>query len=456
MTLKTTDSDIRRALAIPGQTTVTTMRDVSRAMGIDRIVFFGIIVCAVFFFGFVGWASVAPLDSAAVTSATIVVESSRKAVQHFDGGTVSKVMVHEGDRVAAGQPLVIMDDTSARANVDMLQSELDASLAMQARLLAERDRREEIVFPPELLERANDERAADIMSSQQRAFIAKRDAIESQTRILRQRNIQIDEEIKGLRGEISASDRQLALIREEEKGVIILVEKGLERRPRLLQLQRQRAEIEGNQAQKYASVARAAQTAGENDLKIIDLTVSVVTDAAQKLHDEQVRIGDLREKLRSGREILERTVMRAPTEGKVVNLKLFTQGGVVPPRDTVMEIVPENDRLIAEAQVSPTDIDVVHAGLRVQLIMTALNQRSTPTVFGTVDTVSADRQTDPRTGNAYYTARITLTEGLDKLKGAKLYPGMPAEAMIITGERTLMSYLTKPLFVGMNRGLRED
>jgi HlyD family type I secretion membrane fusion protein len=456
MTLKTTESDFNRPLALPGRDVAVGMRDVSRALGIDRVVFIGLAICAVFFLGFVGWASTAPLDSAAVTPATIVVESSRKAVQHFDGGTVSKILVHEGDKVMQGQPLVIMDDTSARASFDMLRSELDASLALQARLLAERDRREDIAFPKELLDRANETQAAAIMSSQQRAFAAKHDAIESQTRILQQRNSQIDEEVKGLRGEIAAADRQLALIKEEEKGVRILVDKGLERRPRLLQLERQRAEIEGTSAQKYAAIARAAQTAGENDLKIIDLTVSVVTEAAQKLHDEQVRISDLREKLRSAKEVLDRTVMRAPTEGRVVNLKLFTPGGVVPPKETVMEIVPDNDRLIAEAQVSPNDIDVVHEGLKVQLMLTALNQRSTPTVFGHVDTVSADRQTDPRTGNPYYTARISIDKGMEKLRGVELYPGMPAEAMIVTGERTLMSYLTKPLLSGMHRGLRED
>jgi HlyD family type I secretion membrane fusion protein len=456
MTLKTTESEFNRALALPGHRPAVSVSDIAHTMGINRVVLAGAVICAVFFVGFLGWASTAPLDSAAVTSATIVVESSRKAVQHFDGGTVKEVLVHEGDTVKQGQPLVIMDDTSARSSVDMLRSELDASLALQARLLAERDRRDDIAFPKELLDRANDTQVATIMSSQQRAFEAKRDAIESQTRILQQRNSQIDEEVKGLHGEIAAADRQLALIREEEKGVQILVNKGLERRPRLLQLQRDRAGIEGSQAEKYASIARAAQTAGENDLKIIDLTVNVVTEAAQKLHDEQVRIGDLREKLRTAQEVLDRTVVRAPTEGRVVNLKLFTPGGVLPPKETVMEIVPENDRLIAEAQVSPNDIDVVHAGLKVQLMLTAFNQRSTPTVFGHVETVSADRQTDQRTGNAYYTARITIDQGLDKLKGLHLYPGMPAEAMIVTGERTLVSYLMKPLLSGMRRGLHED
>jgi len=455
MTLKTVDSEFR-ALALPGQYPKGTIGDISRTMGINRVVFFGGVVIAVFFFGFMGWASVAPLDSAAMAPATIVVESSRKAIQHFDGGTVSKVLVHEGDTVKAGQPLVIMDDTAAKSSYDMLQGDLDASLALQARLLAERDRKDDIAFPEELTSRASDPSVAATMAGQERAYAAKRDAIASQTQILKQRNSQIDEEIKGLHGEITAEDRQLALINEEEKSVITLVEKGLERRPRLLQLQRQTADLEGQRAQKYASIARAAQTAGENDLKIIDLTVTVVTDAAQKLHDEQVRIGDLREKLRSAKEVLDRTVLRAPVGGRIINLKLFTPGGVVPPRETVMEIVPEQDRLIAEAQVAPTDIDVVHAGLRVQLRLTALNQRSTPTVFGKVETVSADRQTDQRTGNAYYTARIVLDKGLEKLEGAKLYPGMPAEAMIVTGERTLMSYLTKPLMSGINRGMRED
>jgi HlyD family type I secretion membrane fusion protein len=388
--------------------------------------------------------------------ATIVVESSKKAIQHFDGGTVSKVLVKEGDQVVAGQTLVIMDDTSARANVDMLRSDLDASLALQARLLAERDRRDSIAFPEELEKRADNLGVQAIMSSQQRAYVAKRDAIESQTKILQQRNSQIDEEVKGLRNQIASQDRQLTLIREEQKGVETLLTKGLETKPRLLALQRNTAEIEGSRAQNYAAIARAQQTAGENDLKIVDLTVSVVTDAAQKLHDEQVKIGELREKLRSAQEVLDRTVVKAPTDGQIVNLKLFTPGGVLPPRDTVMEIVPQKDQLVVEAQVAPTDIDVVHADLPVQLRLTALNQRVTPTVFGHVQTISADRQQDQRTGNAYYTARIIIDRGLDEIGDAKLYPGMPAEAMIVTGERTLMSYLFKPLLGGLNRAMRED
>lgn len=455
MTLKTVDSDIR-AVALPTHDAPLTMRSVSREMRINRVALVGIVIIVIFFGGFIGWASIAPLDSAAMASATIVVESSRKAIQHFDGGTVSEVLVHEGDKVEAGQPLVIMDATNAKASVDMLQGELDASEALVARLTAERDRKETISFPADLTARADHPEVQEIMTSQQRAFDAKRDAIESQTRILKQRNAQIDEEIKGLRGEIAAEDRQISLIKEEEKGVATLVAKGLERRPRLLQLQREAADIEGKRAENYAAISRAAQTAGENDLKIVDLTVSVVTDAAQKMHDEQVKIGDVSEKLRSAREVLTRTIVRAPVSGHVVNLKLFTPGGVLPPRETVMEIVPDTDRLIAEAQISPNDIDVVHKGLRVQLRLTAFNQRITPTVFGKVETVSADRQTDQRTGNSYYTARIVIDEGLDKLKGLKLYPGMPAEAMIITGERTLMAYLTKPLFSSIENGMREE
>jgi epimerase transport system membrane fusion protein len=456
MTLKTLPSDHR----VPARPIkhVLSLRDVSQAMNISRIVFIGLTIVTVFFVGFVGWASIAPIDSAAVAPGTIVVESSKKAIQHFDGGTVSKVLVREGDQVVAGQTLVIMDDTSARANVDMLRSDLDASLALQARLLAERDRRDSIAFPEELTKRAEagDVPVQAIMSSQQRAYSAKRDAIESQTKILQQRNSQIDEEVKGLRNQIASQDQQLRLIQEEQKGVESLLAKGLETKPRLLALQRNTAEIQGSRAQNYAAIARAQQTAGENDLKIVDLTVTVVTDAAQKLHDEQVKIGELREKLRSAKEVLDRTTVRAPTDGQIVNLKLFTPGGVLPPRDTVMEIVPQKDELVVEAQVAPTDIDVVHADLPVQLRLTALNQRVTPTVFGHVQTVSADRQQDQRTGNAYYTARIVIDHGLDELHNAKLYPGMPAEAMIITGERTLMSYLFKPLLGGLNRAMRED
>jgi HlyD family type I secretion membrane fusion protein len=456
MTLKTIPSDHR----VPARSTkhILTIGDVSQAMNMSRIVFIGLAIVTVFFVGFIGWASVAPIDSAAMAPGTIVVESSKKAIQHFDGGTVSRVLVREGDQVTQGQPLVVMDDTSARANVDMLRADLDASLAFQARLLAERDRRESIAFPEELTKRADasDLAVQSIMNGQQRAYDAKRDAIVSQTKILQQRNAQIDEEVKGLRNQIASQDQQLRLIKEEQIGVEDLLSKGLERKPRLLALQRNTAEIEGTRAQNYAAIARASQTAGENELKIIDLTVSVVTEAAQKLHDEQVKIGELREKLRSATEVLQRTVIKAPTAGQIVNLKLFTPGGVVPPRDTVMEVVPQNDEMVVEAQVAPTDIDVVHADLPVQVRLTALNQRVTPTVFGHVQTVSADRQQDQRTGNAYYTARIVLDGGLDELKDVKLYPGMPAEAMIITGERTLISYLFKPLLSGIRHGLRED
>jgi HlyD family type I secretion membrane fusion protein len=442
--------------ATPVWSGFTSTHAACRTMGIERVVTTGVIVIVLFFFGFIGWAATAPLDSAAIAPATIVVESSRKAIQHFDGGTVSKVLVHEGDQVVAGQPLVIMDDTTAKATVDMLQGDLDASLALQARLIAERDKRDHITFPDELVNRSDKPKVAEVMAGQQRTFVARREAIESQTNILLQRNAQTDEEIKGLQGQIKAENQQLAFIKEEQTGVEALLKKGLETKPHLLALQRQAADIQGTRAQNEAAIARAHQSAGENNLKIVDLTVSIVNDSAQKLHDEEVKISDAREKLRSAQEVLDRTVLRAPVSGKIVNLKLFTPGGVVPPKDTVMEIVPDNDRLIVEAQVSPNDIDVVHNDLPVQLKFPAFNQRTMPTVYGHVDTVSADRQTDQHSGKSYYTARIVIDRGVDKLKNFKLYPGMPAEAMIVTGERTLMSYLMKPLFSGISNGMRED
>lgn len=427
-----------------------------RSMGIDRVVTAGAIVIVLFFFGFMGWAATAPIDSAAIAPATIVVESNKKAIQHFDGGTVSKILVHEGDTVKAGQPLVIMDDTNAKANADMLQADLDASLALRARLLAERDKRGTIDFPEELKTRESVPEVAAVMKQQQETFLARRESIESQTKILQQRNAQTDEEVKGLQGQIKAEDKQLAYIREEQTSVEALLKKGLETKPHLLQLQRQAADIQGTRAQNEAAIARAYQTAGENNLKIVDLTVSMVNEAAQKLHDEEVKISDTREKLRSANEVLSRTVLRAPVSGKIVNLKLFTPGGVVPPKETVMEIVPQADQMVVEAQVSPNDIDVVHADLPVQLKFPAFNQRTMPTVYGHVETVSADRQTDQHSGKSYYTARIVIDKGVNKLKTFKLYPGMPAEAMIVTGERTLLEYLVKPLFSAIDNGLRED
>lgn len=424
---------------------------------IRRPALVGLLLVLTFFGGFGAWAALSPLESAALAPGTIVVDSNRKTVQHLEGGIVSEILVTDGTRVTADQILVRLDDTMARANLQLLKGQLWASVALEARLIAERDEKAEIVFPDWLLaEAAADPAAAEPLVGQRHIFVARRESVESQTRILDQRNAQIEEEIAGLTAEIKAQDRQLALIAEEIAGVEDLVRKGLERKPRLLALQRQSAEIEGARAQNVSRIARAKQSVGENRLRIVDLRVQMLNDAVQKLREEQIRIADLHERIRAAEDVLARTVIRAPTAGTVVGLRVFTTGGVIAPREPLMEIVPNEDALTVELQVSPSDIDIVAVGLPVQLRFTALNQRTIPTLMGRVTQVSADRLLDQRTGQAYYTARAAIEDDGSRYEGFRLYPGMPVEGMIVTGARTPFAYLAKPILASLTRALREE
>lgn len=248
----------------------------------------------------------------------------------------------------------------------------------------------------------------------------------------------------------------MTLIAEEVHDISYLLSKGLDRKTRLLGLQRQQAEIEGARAQNTARVARAHQSIQENQMKAVDLRTAAINEVVAKLREEQGRAAELAERVRAAEDILSRTVVRAPVSGRVVGQKVFTPGGVIAPRDVVMEIVPTNDRLVVEARVAPGDIDVVHPGLTVQLRFSALNQRVTPILDGTVESVSADRLTDQRTDQPYYLARIAVDPKARDEAKVSLYPGMPVEAMIVTGSRTLLGYLMKPLADSLNRSLRED
>lgn len=434
--------------------------DVGRApvhgSGLAGPLVFAALVTLGLFGGFGTWAALAPLESASVAPGSIVVESNRKAVQHLEGGVVGDLRVEEGQAVTAGQILVRLDRTIAQANLDMLKGQLISSLALEARLRAERDGLPEIAPSPVLDAFGDDARARESIAAELRIFAARREQIESQTRILQQRNLQVDEEIKGLQQEIKSQDRQLQLLREEVATVGDLVRKGLERTPRLLALQRLEAEVEGQRAQNIGRIARGKQSIGEGEMRILDLRSQMLADAVQKLRDEQARISDLTEKLRSVEDVLKRTDIVAPATGRVVGLKLFTVGGVVPPRETLMEIVPLNDSLIVEAQMPPYDIDVVSPGQAVQLRFTALNQRTTPTLIGHVTQISADRMTDPRSGAGFYQLRATIDPAQPGLSSLKLYPGMPVEVAVVTGQRTLLDYIAKPLTDSLRRSFREE
>lgn len=414
----------------------------------------GALVIAAVFGGFGGWAAVAPLSGAVIAPGVVVVEGQRKKVQNLDGGTVAELLVQDGDRVVAGQALMKLDDSRARASVGVLSGQLDAVLGQDARLVAERDDRPAIDFPNDLLSRAGDLAVNEILAGQRLLFEAGRTARRGEVAILQKRIQQLNEEIAGFAAQIKAKQTQTGLIQEELRGLNRLLEKGLVERTRVLALERESARIGGELGELHAGVARARQAIGEADLQILQLTTVFRERVARELRDVQTTGFDLRERLDAARAALERTVVRAPVGGTAVGLGVHTVGGVVKPGETMLEVVPEGQRLLIEAQVQPMDVDQVPQGMAAELVLSALNQRRTTTVTGDVLYVSADRLTDTRTGTPYYLVRIGLRED-GKDEGPRLLPGMPVEAYIQTGQRTALQYLAQPLSDAVRRAWRE-
>ncbi|HEV7368096.1 HlyD family type I secretion periplasmic adaptor subunit [Arenibaculum sp.] len=407
--------------------------------------------------GFGAWAALAPLRSAALAAGEVVASSHRKTVQHLEGGMVAQIRVQDGSIVAAGDVLVRLDDTRVRTEVARLEGRRDEALARAARLIAERDGAERIDFPAALTERAGEARARQAMRAQTAMFEARRALLQDREAILRQRIAQHGVQLVSIEDQEKAESRQLALIEEELAGVRQLMEKGLERKPRLLALQRTAAGIEARRAAHLGRIAELRQSVAGIELEIAELRAERLGVVTEELESVQAALGDVEERLIAARDTLRRTVVRAPQDGVVVGLQLHTVGGIIAPGEPILDLSPRRDRLVVDVRVAPEDIDVVRAGLPAQVRLTAFKQRVTPTVDGSVVLVSADRLEDATTGAPFYQARIALDPAsLGTLPDANLYPGMPAEAIIVTGERTLLDYLLAPVLESMRRGLLED
>jgi membrane fusion protein, epimerase transport system len=427
-----------------------------RGMRITGPIAAGATIVALFFGVFGAWAAFAPLESAAVARGVISVETQRKTIQHLEGGIVGEIRVRDGDEVAADEILVVLDDTQARATLDLLRGRQRAAQALEARLVAERDALQAIAFPAAIRDSAEPD-VAELVRAQVNIFNGRRRSVTGQTAILEQRVVQIQEEIRGLRGQAAAQAEQLALTNDEIASNQKLVDEGLSGKTRLLELQRALAEVTGDHSQSLASIARAEQNIEETRLQMADLTTNFINEAVQQLGAVQNELLDFNEQSRSAEDVLRRTVIRSPMAGTVVGLQVHTVGGVVTPGQTLLDVVPKGDRLVVETFVDPNDIDVVEIGLAAQVRLTALTQRNLAPLEGRVTTVSADRLTDQRTGVDYFLARVELDEGQAALLGAeRLYPGMQAEVMIVTGERTTLDYLSQPLVDSFNRAFREN
>jgi len=421
------------------------------------LVLAGSALIGVFVIGFGTWSVVAPLESAAVAVGSVVSESSRKTIQHLEGGIISAILVHDGDRVTAGQTLIRLDDTKARTTLLALRGQLWDAKAREARLIAERDGAATIDFPPDLLAQQSEPPVAAALAGQQKIFDARRSLVESKTAAIRERINQVHEEINGHQAEVVALETRVKLLQEEVGGVKQLVASGLERKSRLLQLERDLADADGKRGDTLAQIARAKQTIAEAEIDILSLQNDRQKDVADELRETQKKGHELAEQVQAAADVLARDDVKAPENGTITDLRVHTPGGVISPGEALLDLVPEADRLVVEVQVRPEDIDRVHEGLPAQVRLLPYKQRRTPMLTAKVTYVSADRLVDKRTERPYYTAKLRIDEKELAALGneVKMVPGMPSEAMIQTGETTVAAYALSPILDSFHRAFRE-
>ncbi|TNE38086.1 MAG: HlyD family type I secretion periplasmic adaptor subunit [Alphaproteobacteria bacterium] len=417
----------------------------------------GFVALAAFLGFLILWSSFAPLSSAAIAPGVISPLGSRKTIQHLEGGIIDRILIEEGSEVKVGDPLILLEDTMARASYELIATQYYTRAAQQARLLALQTGAEHITFPGWLLERARDPKVYEVLDTQRQLLATQRRAHADSKAVLSSKIDQLNEEVKGLEAQIEGQARQLELIGKEIAGVQSLVNKGLERTPRLLALQRGEAEIRSGLGANRAAVSRTLQAIGETELQLIAADTGLQNKVAEELSNVQTDLAQAGERMAASEDILNRIQITAPVSGHVVDLKVHTAGGIIGPGQPLMDIVPENEDLVIEARVSPMDIDVVHQGLEAQVHLPAYSQRNMPRIKGTVTNVSADRLIDQATGQAYFRATVAIDrETLEALgEEVTLSSGMPAEVMIVTGEQTLLGYLLGPVKKTLLHAFRE-
>ena len=399
------------------------------------------------------------LSSAIVASGTVVVENNVKKIQHLTGGIVEEVLVKEGDSVKAGQILIKLDGTTVRANLSIVQNTLAQLYARRARLLAEQLGSSDFSIPENLneLTSGTSTPASVLEQSERKLFVSRKSALVGMKSQLASRKDQLVDETKGLTVQLAAIEDALKLIGEELGGLDKLYGKGLVSMQRLTELKRDRAQLEGDRGARLAARAQAAGKSSEIDLQILQLDEDRRTEIAKELTDVEGKIAEYEDRRIAAMDQLKRIDIRAPLDGRIYQLAVHTVNGVINPGEVLMLVVPGADGLTVEAKIATHDIDQIRLGQPVEVRFSAFNQRTTPIVDAEVVTIAPDLVTDQRTGMTYYPLRIKpKADSLAGLKGLTLYPGMPAEVFIKIADRTVISYLAKPLTEQIQHTFRED
>lgn len=429
----------------------------SVSRSIRRHLIAGLLASCVLVGGAGAWASVAKLSGAVVAPGHFVVDSYVKKVQHPKGGVVGEILVQEGDEVKAGAVLMRLDATQTRANLAIVTKRLDELSARLARLEAERDDLDSIGFPDWLLARQDNGDVLSAINSEKRLFDFRRQSRDGKKAQLRERVTQYEHEIEGLKAQEVAYEKGIDVLDKEITSLNGLRQQGIVSDQRLNSLRTQLATFGGERGEKIAYQAQSAGRITETRLQMLQIDQDLKTEVGQELREVQAQAGEYVERKIAAEDELKRIDIIAPQSGIVHQLAVHTVGGVVTPADPIMLIVPEGEDLALEVQIAPKDIDQIQTGQQAVLRMSAFNLRTTPELNAHVSRIAADLSTDQKTGTSYYLVRLTVSnEELKKLDALKLLPGMPAEAMIKTGDRTALSYLVKPLSDQINRAFREE
>jgi|TARA_Y100001960_G_scaffold49648_1_gene50356 HlyD family secretion protein/epimerase transport system membrane fusion protein len=406
--------------------------------------------------GFGAWAYLAPLSSAAIAPGVIIVESKRKPIQHLEGGIVQQVHVSDGDFVIKGQPLITLSPTKAQASLLRLRAQWQSDLARLNRLQSELANHPEIQFDMRLLSLGSDPNVASLLKTQNNLF-AKRQSLKSgESEVLEQKVEQSKLDLQGFQQRYYAGTRSLKYLEEQVQMHQKLLLSGNTSKSRLLDLQRERSQLQGDVADLKARIGHSKRTIAEAKLELINADYTYAKTLGEEIQDLERKLNETREAMVNAQDVLTRVEIVAPQSGVVVGLNIVSENAIVPPGETLMELVPQEDELIVEALVKPEDIEALRVGLDTQVRLTAYSFRKTPPINGKLIHISADRISDQATGSSAYLARVSLNKAeLKALESISLYPGMPAEVMILLEQQTPLEYLLNPLSVSAYKAMRE-
>jgi HlyD family secretion protein len=425
-------------------------------VSVRRHIALGFLTILALFGGIGGWAATTDLAGAVLAPGSVVVANNVKKVQHPSGGVISQILVKNGDAVKAGDVVVRLDETITRASLQVITKQIDELTGRVSRLKAERDDAASVAFPPELVARKEEPDVAQIINGEQRLF-------ESHTGTTKAQKGQLDERIQGLKQEITGNTAQA----ESKSKEIVLIKKQLEALERLesqqlvsaekmMQMRREFTRIEGELAQLTAAAGQSKGKIAEIEIQKLTIDSQGKSDTVKDLREAEGKVIELTERRIAAQDQLRRVDIRSPADGIVDQMTVFTVGGVVNTTEPLMVIVPQNDQLVVEAKIAPHDIDQARSHKAAVIRFPAFNQRTTPSLNGTVQSISAELIKEPQTNMQYYVARVKIDDSeLKRLGALELVPGMPAEIQIRTTERSALSYLVKPLEDAFAKSFKE-